>query len=91
MTSRELVVLQSLRSYLGPWHRTTRTLYVPRGSIENAVVRSKTVLLRCAGADVPIMLRSRRVAAAASSWLRWMLSDQDCSGAGSRPAQPGSA
>ncbi len=91
VTSRELVLVQSLRACLWPWHRTTRALYVPRGSIEDAVIRSKTVLLRCAGADVRIVLRSRRVAAAASSWLRWLLSDHDCSGAGSRPAQPGSA
>jgi hypothetical protein len=91
VTSRELVVMQSRRAHLRPWQLTTRALYVPRGSVEDAAVRSKAVLLRCAGADVRVVLRSRKVAAAVSSWLRWMLSDHDCSGTGSRPATPGGA
>lgn len=75
VTSRELVIVQSARSRRLSWRRSTRTLFVPRGSIEDAVVRSKTLLLRSAGTEMRISLRSRKVAAAASSWLRWMLSD----------------
>jgi len=75
VTSRELVVVQSRRPCGRPWRLTTRTLCVPRGSIEGAVVRSKTVLLRSAGAEMRIVLESRGLAAAADSWLRWMLSD----------------
>jgi len=75
ITSRELVVVQSLPNRRRPWRRTTRTVYVPRGSIEDAVVQSTTVQIRSVGTDVRIGLHSRRVAAAASSWLRWMLGD----------------
>lgn len=75
VTSRELVIVQSTRGRAPPWRRGTSTLCLPRGPVENAVVRSKTMLLRSAGAEVRVSLRSRTVAAAASSWLRWMLSD----------------
>jgi hypothetical protein len=85
VTSRELVVVQSLCARRRPWRRTTRTLCVPRGSIEDAVVRSKTVLLRSAGAEVRIVLQSRKVAAAADSWLWWMLSDHGRLGSAGPP------
>jgi len=75
MTSRELVIMQSTRGVAPPWRRATSTLCLPRGPVEDAVVRSRTMLLRSAGAEVRVTLRSRTVAAAASSWLRWMLSD----------------
>lgn len=88
VTSRELVVVQSLRDPL-TWRWSTRTLYVPRGSIENAVVRSRTVLLRTAGTDMRIALQSREVAAAASSCLRWMLSDHGCLGSAGLPRTGG--
>lgn len=74
VTSRELVIVRSRRARRRPWRRTTRTLCVPRGSIDDAAVRSKTVLLRSAGTEVHMVLQSRAVAAAAASWLRWMLS-----------------
>lgn len=75
VTSRELVIVRSTRGRRPPWRRATSTLCLPRGPIEDAVVRSRTMLLRSAGTEVRVSLRSRAVAAAASSWLRWMLSD----------------
>lgn len=83
VTPHELVVVQSTRTRGRPWRLATRTLCVPRESIEDAVVRSKTVLLRSAGAELRIVLQSRTVAAAADSWLGWMLSH--------RHQRPGSA
>ena len=76
VTSRELVIAQSARGRRRPWRRSTRTLCAPRGPVEDAVVRSRTVLLRSAGTEVRFSLRSRTVAAAASSWLRWILADR---------------
>jgi hypothetical protein len=74
VTSRELVIVQSARGLAPPWRRATSTLCLPRGPVEDAAVRSRTMLLRSAGTEVCVSLRSRTVAAAASSWLRWMLS-----------------
>lgn len=90
VTSRELVIVQSSRKIGRPSGRATRALYVPRASIEDAAVQSKTMLLHSAGTEVRVVLRSRKVAAAASCWLRWLLSEHDRGGTGSRPAQPGS-
>lgn len=83
VTSRELIIVQSSRRRGRPWRRTTRTLYVPRRSIEKASIVSGTVLLRSAGTDVRAVLRSRKAAAPASSWLRYVLDDQDRSSTGS--------
>jgi hypothetical protein len=85
VTSRELVIGQSLRDPRWPWSMSARTLYVPRGSIEDAVVRWKTVLMRSAGADLRIAFRSRRAAAVASSWLSWVLSDHGRLGSAGPP------
>jgi len=88
VTSRELVVVQSPRDPL-TWRRTTCTLYVARGSIEGAVVRPKTILLRSAGRDVRIALQSRAIAAAVADWLRWMLSDHGYLGSAGLPRTGG--
>jgi hypothetical protein len=85
VTSRELVIGQSLRDRRWPWSVSARMLYVPRGSIEDAVARSKTVLMRSAGTDVRIAFRSRRAAAVASSWLSWVLSDHGRLGSAGPP------
>lgn len=90
VTSRELVIVQSARKRGRPSGRANRTLYVPRASIEDAAVQSKTILLHSAGTEIRVVLRSRKVAAAASCWLRWLLSEHDRRGTGPRPAQPGS-
>jgi hypothetical protein len=94
VTSRELVIVQSSRKRGRPWGWTTRTLYVPRASIEDATVQSSTVqsstvLVHSAGTEMRVVLRSRKVAAAASYWLQWLLSQHDRGGTGSHPAQPG--
>jgi len=81
VTSRELIVVQALRARRRPWHRATRTLYVPRLAIEEAVVRAKSVWLRSAGTAMRARLSSPKVSAAASAWLSQLLSDR--TGAGS--------
>jgi len=88
VTSHELVVVQSPRDLL-TWRRTTCTLYVARGSIEGAVVRPKTILLRTAGTDVRIALQSRAIAAAVSDWLRWMIGDHGYLGSAGSPLAGG--
>ena len=85
LTSRELVIAESLRDRHRPWSMSARMLYVPRGSIEDAVVRSKTLLMRSAGAELRVALRSRRVATVASSWLSWVLSDHGRLGSAGPP------
>jgi hypothetical protein len=85
VTSRELVIGQSPSDRRWPWSVSARMLYVPRGSVEDAVVRSKTVLMRSAGTDVRIVFRSRRAAAVASSWLSWVLSDHGRLGSAGPP------
>jgi hypothetical protein len=89
VTARELIIAQSLpgRSRLG--HGITRTLYVPRQALGDAVAREGSLRLHSAGTDVDVGLWSAKVAAAASSWLRQTLGDRDTSGAGSWPGQPG--
>jgi len=88
VTSRELVVVQSPRDPLTR-RRTTWALYVPRGSIEGAVLRPKMILLRTAGRDIPIALQSRAITAAAADWLRWMISDHGYLGSGGPPRTGG--
>jgi len=83
VTARELIIAQSRpgRSRLG--HATTRTLYVPRQALRDAAARAGSLRLHSAGADVDVGLWSAKAADAASSWLRQVLGDRDCSGAGS--------
>jgi hypothetical protein len=79
VTSRELVIVRPS----GPWGRVTRTLYVPRGSIECASIVSGTVLLRTAGTDLRVPLHSRKATGAASAWLSQVPGGQDRSSTGS--------
>jgi hypothetical protein len=83
VTARELIIAQSLpgRSRLG--RGITRTLYVPRQALRDAVARAGSLRLSSAGTDVDVGLWSAKAADAASSWLRQVLGDRDCSGAGS--------
>jgi hypothetical protein len=76
VTSRELIVVQSLRARRRPWHQATRTMYVPRLAIEEGVIRAKSVWLRSAGTAMRARLGSPKVSAAASSWLSQLLSDR---------------
>lgn len=89
VTARELIIGQSRpgRSRLG--HGITRTLYVPRQALRDAVAQSGSLRLHSAGTDVDVRLWSSKAADAASSWLRQVLGDRDCSGAGSWPGQSG--
>lgn len=79
VTPRELVVLRSARSVRRPG-RITDFLYVPRCAIEDGGVQSGTLLLRSAGLNLRIRLRSGTTAAAASTWLGQVLSEHDRSG-----------
>ena len=81
-TPRELVILRSVRS-ASPSGWLNDSLYVPRHAIEDAGIRSGSVLLRSAGLELSIRLSSRRAGAAASAWLGQVLSDHDHSGTGS--------
>lgn len=83
VTARELIIAQSRpgRSRLG--HAITRTLYVPRQALRDAAARAGSLRLHSAGTDVDVGLWSAKSADAASSWLRQVLGDRDCSGAGS--------
>jgi hypothetical protein len=78
----ELVVVRFVRSasLLG---RRSDWLYVPRRGIEAASFRPGLLLLRSAGLELGITLRSSQTAAAASAWLGQVLADHDHSGAGS--------
>jgi len=89
VTSRELIIAQSRqgRSRLG--HEITRTLYLPRQALREAVARAESLRLHSAGTDVDIGLWSAKAADEACSWLRQVLGDRDWSGAGSWPGQPG--
>ncbi len=82
VTPWELVILRSGRvaSRRG---RLTDSLYVPRRAIQNASIRSGSLLLRSAGLDLVVRLRSRRTAATASAWLGQALGDHDHSGTSS--------
>ena len=81
VTPRELVILRSAPS-ANPPGRRAESLYVPRRAIENARIRSGSLLLRSAGVDLRIGLRSRKAVAAASAWLEQVLNDDDRSDTG---------
>jgi len=61
----------------------TESIYVRRRAIEQGSVETGSLLLRGAGLDLRIILRSRRTAGAASTWLGQVLSGHDHSGASS--------
>jgi hypothetical protein len=75
VTSRELIIVRSVRAPGRPWRRVMDALYIPRQAIERASLRSGTLELRTAGVDVRVRLRSRRIAATASVWLSQLLND----------------
>jgi len=79
LTSRELVILRSLRS-ANPRGRLADTLYVPRRVITAGSIQSGSLLLRSAGVDLRIGLSSRKAAGAASAWLEQVLNDRDRTG-----------
>lgn len=83
VTAHELIIAQSGpgRSRLG--RGITRTLYVPRQALRDVAARAGSLRLQSAGTDVDVGLWSGKAADAASSWLRQVLGDRDCSGAGS--------
>jgi hypothetical protein len=56
---------------------------VPRQALRDAAARAGSLRLHSAGTDVDVGLWSAKAADAASSWLRQVLGDRDCSGAGS--------
>ena len=74
VTPRELVILRSVPSANPPGRRAD-SLYVPRHAIEDAGIRSGSLVLRSAGVDLRVGLRSRKAVAAASAWLGQVLSD----------------
>jgi hypothetical protein len=74
VTPRELIILRSALS-ANPPGRRAESLYIPRRAIENARIRSGSLLLRSAGVDLRIGLRSRKAVAAASAWLEHGLND----------------
>jgi len=88
VTARELIIARGLpgRGRLG--HGIARTLYVPRQALRDAAAQAGSLRLHSAGIDVDVALWSDKAADAASSWLRQVLRDRDCSGAGSWQGQP---
>jgi hypothetical protein len=68
VTPRELVILRSVPSANPPGRRAD-SLYVPRRAIEDAGIRSGSLVLRSAGVDLRIGLRSPKAVATASVWL----------------------
>jgi hypothetical protein len=73
-TPRELVILRSAPSANPPGRRAA-SLYVPRRAISDASIRSGSLVLRSAGVDLRVDLRSRKAVAAASAWLGQVLND----------------
>jgi len=86
VTSRELIIVSAARAGRLWQGRMVRTLYVPRQHIEAAGIWARTLWLRSAGQDISVVLRSRRLAAAASSLLAQALSGRDHTRADSGPA-----
>ena len=78
VTPYELIVLRSRRS-----GGATDALLVPRRAIQQASVRSGSLLLRSAGVDLHVRLRSRKTAATAAAWLEQVLGYHDRSGTSS--------
>lgn len=76
VTGREIIIVNSGRPLLRPWHRRRRTLYVPRGAVTEATVTSRVLRLRSAGMEVCLQLPSHGLAAAASRWLDRPLAGQ---------------
>jgi hypothetical protein len=72
VTRYELVIL-----------RPGRVTYVPRSAIQAASIRSRSLVLRSAGVDLDLGLRSRKTAAAAALWLERVPGDHHRSGTGS--------
>jgi len=68
VTPRELVILRSAPSANPPGRRAD-SLYVPRHAITDAGIRSGSLVLRSAGVEFRVGLRSRKAVAAASAWL----------------------
>jgi hypothetical protein len=89
VTERELIIAQSLPGPGRLGHAITWRLYVPRQALRDVVARAGSLRLRSAGTDVDVGLWSGKAADAASSWLRQVLCDRDCSGAGTWQGQPG--
>ena len=89
VTARELIIAQSLPGRGRLRHGITRTLYVPRQALRDAVAQAGSLRLHSAGTDVDVALWSDKAADAASSWLRQVLGDRDCNDAGSWQGQPG--
>lgn len=73
VTPLELVIMR-LSQLAHPRGRVADTLYVPLRAIEGASIQSGSLLLRSAGQELRITLRSRRTAAAASAWWGQVLS-----------------
>jgi len=82
VTPCELVILRSAPSANPPGLRAD-SLCVPRRAITDADIRSGSLVLRSAGADLRVGLRSRKAVAAASAWLEQVLNDHDRSGTSS--------
>jgi len=78
VTPYELIVLRSRRS-----GGATDALLVPRRAIQQASPRSGSLLLRSAGVDLHVRLRSRKTAATAAAWLEQALGHHDRSGTSS--------
>jgi hypothetical protein len=78
VTPYELIVLRSRRS-----GRVTDSLLVPLRALQRASIRSGALLLRSAGVDMRVRLRSRKTGATATAWLEQVLGDHDRSGASS--------
>jgi hypothetical protein len=76
VTPRELVILRAAPS-VNPPGRRADSLYVPRRAIEEATIRSGLLVLRSAGVELRVGLRSRKAVAAASAWLGQVLNDHD--------------
>ena len=72
VTRYELVIL-----------RPGRVIYVPRSAIQAASIRSRSLVLRSAGVDLDLGLRSRKTAEAAALWLERVSGDHHRSGTGS--------
>ena len=74
VTPRELVILRSTPSVIPPGRRAD-SQYVPRRAVEDAGIRSGSLVLRSAGVDLRFGLRSRKAVATASAWLGYVLND----------------
>jgi hypothetical protein len=76
VTPRELVILRSAPSANPPGRRAD-SLYVPRRAIEYGDIRSGSIVLRSAGVELRVGLRSPKAVAAATDWLAQVGNDHD--------------